>query len=281
MAKLNKRIIKKPKVAKRSQWVKKTARFLRLSLLVVVGVGALGSAGFYSIQVGQDFLNRPIAEVKINSTFHFVAEDTVNLLVEQMIGGSFVGENIDDIKAKLQMMPWIDSVNLVRQWPDRLVVNVKEQTPIARWADDSFINVRGELINIVDNDSLAHLSKLSGEKKEAQNIMQQYAVLASVFQTYGVSIHLLEKDRRGVWQLRLSNDWLVVLGRGDVFAKVQRLTHLLDKQLLEITAEIKVVDIRYSNGLAIEWLPQEKHNNETHAQFSAEQIVQDAMHKRG
>jgi cell division protein FtsQ len=281
MAKINKRISNKPKSPTRYLWVKKCIRFLRVLVVTVVGVAIVGGVGFYGVTVAQNFLNRPIANVIVKGNFHYVEKNTVDLLVQKMIGDSFVGENIDIIKKRLQAMSWIDNVNLARQWPDRLLVNVTEQTPIARWGDSSFINVRGELIDVVDNVELAHLSQLSGEKQDAPIIMQQYSVMATVFQAYGIGVSALEKDRRGVWQLRLDNGWLVVLGRGDIFAKVQRLTHLFDKQLLATTAKIKVIDIRYSNGLAVEWAPDENQKVDKQASFSEKVTMQDARHKRG
>jgi cell division protein FtsQ len=281
MAKVNKRISNKPKSPTRYLWVKKCVNFLRMLVVTVVSVAMVSGGGFYGVKVAQNFLNRPIANVVLEGNFHYVAKSNVDVLVEQMIGGSFVGENIDVIKSRLQAMPWIDNVNLARQWPDRLLVSVTEQTPIARWGDSSFINVRGELIDVVDNVELAHLSQLSGEKQDAPIIMQQYSVMANVFQAYGMIVTALEKDRRGVWKLRLDNGWLVVLGRGNTFAKVQRLTHLLDKQLLATTAKIKLIDIRYSNGLAVEWAPDEDQKNDKQVSFSEKVTMQDARHKRG
>ncbi len=253
MAKANRRIKKQKKAPRNFVWIKKLFAFCRLLLVVLGSAGGVGVVGCYGTQMTQQFLNRPIAQVIIEGEFNYVKKENVNRVVQTMIGDSFVGENIDKIKQQLQSTPWIDNVNLVRQWPDRLLVDITEQVPIARWGDNSFINVRGELVRVGENTQINHLSKLSGNNEDAQMIMQQYAILTNVFQPYGLSVNTLEKDRRGVWQLRLSNHWLVKLGRDETFEKVQRLTHLLDKQLLEKTANIAVIDIRYSNGLAVQW----------------------------
>jgi cell division protein FtsQ len=253
MTKTNRRIKKPKKTPRNYAWLNTFFVYCRFVLLTVISVAIVGVVSFYGVQMTQQFLNRPIAQVIIEGDFHYVKKESVNRVVQTMIGDSFVGENIDKIKEQLQSTPWIDTVNLARQWPDRLQVNIAEQVPIARWGDNSFINVRGELVRVGENASLHHLSKLSGNDDDAQMIMQQYAILTNVFQPYGLSVDALEKDRRGVWELRLSNHWLVKLGRDETFQKVQRLTHLFDKQLLEKTANIAVIDIRYSNGLAVQW----------------------------
>lgn len=277
MVKANRRINKPKKTPKNYVWVKKVFIFCRLLVVVSLLVAVVGVVGFYGTQMTQQFLNRPIANVVIEGEFNYVVKENVDRVVQTMIGDSFVGENIDSIKEQLQSTPWIDKVNLARQWPDRLLVNITEQVPIARWGEDSFINVRGELISVGENSRLNHLSKLSGDADDAQMIMRQYAILTHVFQPYGLSVDTLEKGRRGVWQLRLNNNWLIKLGRGDTFAKIQRLTHLLDKQLLEKTANIVVIDIRYSNGLAVQWgkdsEPLEKNIKDDKSNTSANAVV--------
>lgn len=253
MAKANRRIVKKQKAPRNFSWAKNLWKYIRLTIVTSALLSALGVVGFYSVQFTQQFLNRPISSVAIEGQFNYVDKATIAVIVESMIGDSFVGENIDVIKHKLHNISWVDDVLLSRQWPDRLQVVITEQVPIARWGDDSFINVRGELIQINDNAVLAHLSKLSGKKEDAQQIMREYAMLTNVFQPYGLAVKQLEKSQRGVWKLHLDNEWNVVLGQGNIFSKIQRLTHLFDKKILDKTADIDTIDIRYPNGLAVQW----------------------------
>ncbi len=252
MAKVNRRVTKKAK-PKTYPVMAKLWRACQWLFVTSLTLSVLGIVGFYGVKTTQSFLNRPIAAIVVEGRFEYVTKEQVTMLVEKMIGDSFVSENIDQIKNQLQDTPWIDEVTLVRQWPDRLVVKVKEQSPIARWGDEGFVNVRGELVFTKDNDSVLHLSTLYGDKKEAATIMQQYSVLATVLQPYGLNITALEKDSRGVWQLSSSNGWEVILGRGELLKKIQRLTHLLDKELLTTKSSVSSIDMRYSNGVSVQW----------------------------
>ena len=65
---------------------------------------------------------------------------------------------------------------------------------------------------------------------------------------------MLEKNRRGVWRLELSNGWKVVVGRGDMHKKIQRLTFLLESNELDVNMSIVSIDLRYTNGLAVRWM---------------------------
>ena len=253
MARVNKRTVQKEKTKSSFSFLK-ILRVMRTIVFASVFLSALGIAGFYGSRLAADFLSRPIASITIKGEFNYVSQGEVETLVRGMIGSSFIGENISDIKQSLEGMPWIDSVDLVRQWPDTLEVVVREQAPIARWGENGFVNVRGEIIIVDKSNSLSRFSTLTGQEKDAGLIMQQYSLLASKLQTYNMSIDVLEKNHRGVWRLQLKNGWKIIVGRSDVYKKVQRLTYLLDIKKLNAQMKIESIDLRYQNGLAISWV---------------------------
>ncbi|MGS2717743.1 cell division protein FtsQ/DivIB [Eionea flava] len=239
--------------------LKKIRTVLRILSVTVIGIFLLGVIGFYGARFTQDFLNRPIASIVVKGQFDYVSEQDMTSIAKEMIGGSFIGENISRIKATLEAMPWVDSVDLSRRWPDKLEVIVKEQIPIARWSNDGFVNVRGEIIFLAGDSHLTQLSVLVGEEKDAEIIMQRYSVLASMLSEYGLSIKVLEKSRRGVWRIELANQWKIMIGRGEMNKKLQRFTYLLDQEVLNITMNIDTIDLRYPNGLAVSWKEVESH----------------------
>jgi cell division protein FtsQ len=253
MTKINRRIIKKEKVNRVFPFAK-TLRVMRIVVLASFFVSVLGVAGFYGTRLATDFLNRPVASIVVKGEFNYVAQNEVTELVKGMIGGSFIGEDINGIKQSLEARPWIDSVNLIRQWPDILEIVVHEQVPIARWGGSGFVNVRGEIITVEKVSDLSQFSTLSGKREDVGLIMQQYSLLASTLQPYNMSIDVLEKNYRGVWRLQLTNGWKVVVGRGNVYKKIQRLTYLLEAKKLDSQMNIESIDLRYSNGLAVRWV---------------------------
>jgi cell division protein FtsQ len=253
MAKINKRIVKKEKL-KRTFPFAKVLRVMRTIVFASIFLSVLGVAGFYGTRLATDFLSRPVASITVKGEFNYVAQNEVTELVKGMIGGSFIGEDISEIKQSLESKPWIDSVNLVRQWPDILEIVVHEQVPIARWGESGFVNVRGEIIVVEKMSDLSQFSTLLGQREDVGLIMQQYSLLATTLQPYNMSIDVLEKNYRGVWRLQLNNGWKVIVGRGDVYKKIQRLTYLLDVKKLNDQMKIESIDLRYPNGLAVSWI---------------------------
>jgi len=253
MTKINKRIVKKETV-KRTFSFAKVLRVIRTIVFASIFLSVLGVAGFYGTRLATDFLSRPVASITVKGEFNYVAQNEVTELVKGMIGGSFIGEDISEIKQSLESKPWIDSVNLVRQWPDILEIVVHEQVPIARWGESGFVNVRGEIIVVEKMSDLSQFSTLLGQREDVGLIMQQYSLLATTLQPYNMSVDVLEKNYRGVWRLQLNNGWKVIVGRGDVYKKIQRLTYLLDVKKLNDQMKIKSIDLRYPNGLAVSWI---------------------------
>ena len=47
---------------------------------------------------------------------------------------------IGDIKQALDQVPWIEHVDVLRQWPNHITVTVYEEQPIAWWNGDEFLD---------------------------------------------------------------------------------------------------------------------------------------------
>lgn len=291
MTKGNRRIRKKEKKVFSFPF-KKILYGLRAIVISLVFLGVLGGAGFYGTTLTKDFLNRPIASIVLKGQFEYVSESDMAAVAEAMIGGSFIGENIGRIKDALEAMPWVDSVDLSRRWPDQLDIVVREQMPIARWNDAGFVNVRGEVVLVSDDTHLSDLSVLIGQEEDAALIMQRYSVLASLLSHYDLSIGVLEKNRRGVWQMQLTNQWTLIIGRGGMNEKLQRFTQLLDQKTLHTAMSIKVIDLRYPNGLAVSWKDDKQDideldeiikriNESVHRSTTRLQIMSDKQYARG
>ncbi|ODS24923.1 hypothetical protein AB835_01270 [Candidatus Endobugula sertula] len=253
MAKVNKRVAPMQKTKRDYSKLKTILRYVKLAMKTSILTALLGGIGFYSWQGIQIFLKLPITEIVINSKLHYVDRGKLSLHVKEMIGDSFISKNISHIQAEIQSMAWVDTVNLVRKWPDQLQMTIGEHTPIARWSNIGFVNTRGELILTDNLEKLAILPELNGKKNDVADIMHEYSVLAKILQPYQLKISYLEKNKRGAWRVALDNNWKVTLGRDEVLKKINRLTQLLDQQWLTIASSVDTIDMRYPNGVSVKW----------------------------
>jgi len=253
MKKNNRRIKATTKASSPSVNWQALLRTMRWLTVASVVVGCLSLSVYYLGYMAQSLLQKPIASIAVYGDFNYITKDSVKVLVNDIVGKSFVGEDIKKAQKKIEGYPWVDKINLSRQWPDRLLVNVSEQVPIARWGDKGFVNNRGELVMTPELEKLSHLAELDGDDKEAAVMMQKYSLITAQLRPHGFKVTTLKKDKRGAWMLQLNNDWQVMLGKNEILHRISRLTALLQQQNISASADIERIDTRYENGIAIRW----------------------------
>jgi len=231
----------------------KLGTWLLMALALVAVALVLALSIYYGSQSVRQIMQRPIAQVMVKSEFLYVSHDDITALIKLNINHSFLHENLSKVRKKLIENPWIDDVSLSRQWPDRLIVVVSEQKPIARWKNIGFVNHRGRVIKVDVQEKLAGLPELAGAKEDSVEIMQQYHVLSQLLRPHGFDVVSIDKGMRNEWRLSLSNGWDITLGRGQIVEKMQRFLAVLDDQLLSYQDRIAAIDVRYEHGVSIRW----------------------------
>ena len=265
MAKVNRRIqpVKKAESSLKGSLMnalKIAVRYCQWFLTAVAALGLVGVAGFYSYNAVSSFLNRPIDQVVINSRFEYVSRQVVSDKANNLLQGSFIGESILRVQQDIQSLAWVDEVTIARTWPDKVIITVHEQAPIARWSDKGFVNVRGELVFTTELDGLVELPELRGEESQVVDIIEKYSVITQMLHPYALAVSELQKDARGAWQVRLRNEWSIVLGRGQILQKMNHLIQLMDQQLINPGENIATIDVRYPNGVSVKWNPEDQEN---------------------
>ncbi len=199
-------------------------------------------------------LERPLKSVAVEGQFQYLPKDRAMELIEREIDGDFLQLNLERLKNVLQDDPWVEHVYLSRRWPDTLVVKISEQKPIARWDANGFLNQRGEIIRVKDTDKLLGLPWLQGNENNAREIMQQYQDLATLLRSRGLEIVALKCDNKKSWRLTLKNDVEIAIGREQVMEKLRRFVTVYDKFLNSVWGDVKAIDARYPNGVAVRWV---------------------------
>lgn len=226
-------------------------RGLGLGLLLV----AFGGIAYFATDPLTRLLERPLKSVAVEGQFQYLPKDRAMELIEKEIDGDFLQLNLTRLKSELQQDPWVDHVYLSRRWPDTLVVKIAEQTPIARWDANGFLNQRGEIIRVKETDKLLGLPWLQGNEINAREIMQQYQDLSTLLRSRGLEIVALKCDNKKSWRLTLKNEKEIAIGREEVMEKLRRFVTVYDKFLSSVWSDVKAIDVRYSNGVSVQWIP--------------------------
>jgi cell division protein FtsQ len=130
---------------------------------------------------------------------------------------------------------------------------VIEEVPIARWGEAGFLNRLGEQLDIVDNSALESLPVLRTQFGSSQEMMESYQMLAALLQPTGLKLVELQRDNLGVWRVETARGIKLVLGRDQLGDKLKRLALAWNSGLQNELDNIKTIDLRYPNGLAVAW----------------------------
>ncbi len=199
-------------------------------------------------------LSQPVTRVAVNGEFIHVDKRDIETEVKPFLGGGFITLDLAGIREKLERQPWVLDARVARRWPDEIVITVIEQTPIAYWGESGFLNSRGELFQPLKKiEVLEGLPKLNGPENSSDKVMNHFGQLNEALSDRGLGLVALVLDDRGNWSARLVGDVTITLGRGEVMEKMQRLLVAYEQGLSESFLDITSIDMRYSNGFAVEW----------------------------
>ncbi len=236
----------------------KSTGLIRRLLKVITVVTSLAAVAvsverFQLLEKWQGFYERPIEHIQIEGEFLYLGYDQINETVKQSLSRHFMALDLTEIKRTLEADPWVDRAQVTKKWPDRLLVKVVEQQPIARWGNAGFLNMRGDIIRVPNNEALASLPLLSGEDQYATEVMQHYLRMGKVLAQAEMSLESVELDETRAWTLKVDNNKTLKLGRDQVWEKLQHLIFAKKTVLAKKFDQVVTIDLRYHNGMAVGW----------------------------
>ncbi len=160
---------------------------------------------------------------------------------------------LDASQARVRLLtnPWIAEATVLKLYPGRLRIEIKERVPFALWQKDartSLISVDGTVLEPAVPERFAKLPLVvgSGAAQAAPAFLDLVAHYPSVSRLITASV--LVAERR--WNLRLANGVDVMLPEADPEAALRLLTDLdRDKNLL--ARDIVAVDLRLADRVTV------------------------------
>ncbi len=96
-------------------------------LILLLGLG-FGGKHIYQRLCQCDFFQ--ITSVRINNN-HMTSKEQISALSRVDIHSNLLAINVVQVQALLESHPWIAKAEVIRDWPNRLLINLKEKTPVA------------------------------------------------------------------------------------------------------------------------------------------------------
>ena len=228
--------------------LKSIANTLAVSSVLAVLVGVV----YYLVHLPGLF---PLQSVHLGAAPQQVAVQQVLQTLRAETTGNFFTVDIDRLRQSLEKLPWVRSVSIRREFPQRLTVQLEEHQVLARWNpkgnDSALVNKQGEVF-FVGAESNAHseqaLPSFIGPEGGSAEVALHYADFSRQLEPLGLQAVQLALSARHAWQLRLNNGMVLELGREDM---QQRLARFVSVKKTHDMGSVQYVDLRYRNGFAV------------------------------
>ncbi len=233
-----------------------------LTAVVVGGFVALGvslgnhvettkSIGFDFADAAANAAGFQVKEVKLSGYNHVTPSEILKAAgIKSSTSILFV--NADDMRTRLEEMPWIQSATVRKLFPERIEIRIQERQAFALWQSNGEIRVISRdgtpIAPYSDDPRYIHLPIVVGEgaEKRVGEIVDALARLPGVRDQVRAAI--LVAERR--WTLKMRNGIDVRLPEQGIDDALMQLAELdRDKNLL--TRDITIIDLRLPDRVAV------------------------------
>ena len=221
-----------------------------LAWLLAIAVVALPVVAVLNGWVGAE--RWPLAKLRVHGEFKRVPAEVLQQTLLPYARSGFFAVSLQDAQHAVERLPWVESAQVRKQWPDVLEVSVVEHKPFARWGKDRLLSEQGRLFAIPHGLENAVLPQLDGPDAKTAEVVELYNDSRALFAPVGVDVQQAAMDARGSWSLLLGNGTEVIVGRNDARSRLARFARVLP-QFKRGQLSIARADLRYTNGFALEW----------------------------
>ena len=194
-----------------------------------------------------------IKNVNVIGNIDAVDVNALKAIIRNYSTGGFFRLQMDQLEISLEKLTWVRKASVQRSWPNTITVKILQHSPIARWGDAGLMNLYGDLFFPKDLAPYQALPMLYGEKPRAKELARTFETSAQQLRPLGLKLHALFEDERQSKHFVLSDGLVISIGDGEVSQKINRFIAAYNQYLSTNITEVKKIDLRYPNGLAIEW----------------------------
>lgn len=226
---------------------------LAVALIALPLLGAL--RGWYAAD------RWPLRHLEINTDLSRVNADQVRRTIMPHIRNGFFASELEPIRSAIQGIPWVAQAEVRKQWPDRLIVRIREYRAAATWNDRMLLTARGTRFEVPGSTVPEGLVRLSGPEPTAQTVLAFAQHVVPLLRRLNLRADEVALSERGSWHLKLASGDEIIIGHDQPEMRLARFLRALPalRPPTPATHAWMRADLRYSNGFAITWrLPEQQ-----------------------
>ena len=124
---------------------------------------------------------------------------------------------------------------------------------IARWGTGRLLSDSGVIFTEVTPKNYQALPLLHGPASHAETMMRRYNEINQLFLPQGIRLKELYLTERMTWFMQFDSGLRIIVDKDQTMSKLQRLSQLSQRDLKPVWSKISAIDLRYRNGLSIQW----------------------------
>lgn len=219
-----------------------------LLLVIAVFVLAVGLYGLYKV-----ITDARVATLQVVGTSSELEVQQVTQHLAPVVKDNYFTSDLGQIRDQALQIAWVDRVVVSRMWPSSIRVRVIPRHAIARWGTGRLLSDEGVVFTEVGTKDYSNLPMLHGPLTQSKAMMRRYNEINQLFHPAGLRLKDLYLTERMTWFMQFDSGLRVIVDQDQMMSKLQRLSHLAQNDLKLVWPQISAIDLRYRNGLAIQW----------------------------
>jgi len=197
----------------------------------------------------------PLRQLRIDGPFEHVTAAQVRAVVRPHVAPGFFAVPLGEVRAAVEQLPWVASVDVRKRWPDVLEVRLRERSAAAIWQGGELVDAQGELFAVPADSTPTGLPRFAGPRTRAREVLDFFRETAPQLAPHRMQLAAVQMSRRGGWSLRLTDGTELVLGSEDARPRLARFLAVQAPLAAAASGRLLRADLRYANGFAVAWQP--------------------------
>nr|CAA6830241.1 MAG: Cell division protein FtsQ [uncultured Thiotrichaceae bacterium] len=198
--------------------------------------------------------NLPIQKVEWKGSIEHLQQSELDALVEPYITTNLYLLDAKALEEKLEAHEWVRSVSLHKAWPEQLTINLEEQFPVAFWGQKRLLNQFGEIFEGDVPGKSEIFPMIFSPVAKGREMAERYVRVMKMLDGLGLDIVELTEDESGSWRMKFRQGQEVILGRKEQEKRIKRFRVGYMQELRAKFDDVRLIDLRYTNGFAVEWM---------------------------
>jgi len=197
--------------------------------------------------------NLTIKSVEVTGDFTILDKKQLKPLIESYAKTNLFLLDVHSLEKEIEDNPWVHSAALTHVWPNKLIVKIYEQKPVAHWGQTQMLAENGEIIKASMAKHKGELPMLYSPNDKGRNMATGFMQIRKMMKGFPVKLVEFKEDARGSWRIKLENGMTLKIGRQHQAKRLKRFMVAYEQSLNEVLDKISIVDLRYTNGFAVKW----------------------------